>query len=81
MRRATFPDGGFVLHHVLNVVNNSVVSAWYSPEGTLEDAEYMPLSSPGHFRTLPNTWTNVRNHLALLGRVWRNAPTEQEKRA
>jgi hypothetical protein len=45
IQKATFHDGGFVLHKISSGLvrhRNYYISAWFSPAGTLLDAQFMP---------------------------------------
>lgn len=65
MQKHTFPNGGFVLHK-LSVIKNARVSAWYTAQGALIDAEYTIGQTT---RPIPARMTGVVSALQRMGSI------------
>jgi len=68
MQMFTFPDGGFVLHKIANVIHGATISAWYSPDGALLDAEYR-IGHSDTVRPVPARMRLVREELQRKGQL------------
>jgi len=66
MQMFTFQDGGFVLHKIAGVIHGANISAWYSPDGALLNAEYRIVRG-NTVRPIPARMRLVREELQRKG--------------
>lgn len=74
MQMFTFQDGGFVLHKIASVIHNATISAWYSPDGALLDAEYR-IGRSDTVRPIPARMRLVREELRRKGALHKQLVT------
>lgn len=63
-----FPKNGFVLHNITSPQFTGRCSAWYFPDGTLDDCEW--IRRDGTHRIIPQR-TPMRKYLELVGQIWK----------